>query len=92
MTTVTFPRERMLAVLWHDEGRVIKDEIYDTSRWSVHHELIFELDGGTYQTTYSVGATECQDERPWEYDGDLIEVTPVHQIEKTVKVWVPVEA
>jgi len=38
-------------------------------------------------THYSVGATESQWERPWEYEGEEIECTEVHQIEKLIKVW-----
>ena len=41
-------------------------------------------------TTYSEGATECQDERPWEYD-DEIKCTEVELKEVKVKKWIPVE-
>ena len=64
----------------------LEDKIVDTSRWSVHHEIIFADQGKFYKTYYSEGATEMQDERPWEYDNE-IECTEVHIIEKLVKVW-----
>jgi len=43
-----------------------------------------------YQAFYQVGATESQDERPWEYD-DLVEITEVEQKEVMVKKWVTVK-
>lgn len=49
-------------------AKVISDTIYETSRWSVLHELIFEYEGKIYRTGYSEGATEMQDESPFEYD------------------------
>jgi hypothetical protein len=64
----------------------LEDNITDTSRWSIHHTIIFEHEGKYYKTYYSEGATEMQDERPWEYD-DEIECTEVHQVDKVVKVW-----
>ncbi|KAF6630589.1 hypothetical protein H6F38_14270 [Paenibacillus sp. EKM208P] len=47
------------------------DDITDTSRWSIHHEIVFEHEGKFYQTHYSEGATEMQDESPWEYEEDV---------------------
>lgn len=64
----------------------IEDEIISTSRWSIHHQIIFEHEGKFYKTYYHCGATEMQDESPWEYD-KKVECTEVHQIEKMVKVW-----
>lgn len=64
----------------------IKDDITSTSRWSVHHEIIFEYLGKFYRTHYSEGATEMQDERPWDYIEE-VECTEVQIVEKTIKVW-----
>lgn len=69
----------------------IMDRIIDTTRWSIVHELVFEDHGKFYMTTYSEGATECQDERPWEYDDDEIECTEVELKEVKIKKWIPVE-
>lgn len=65
--------------------KIIQNEICDTSRWSIHYDMIFqELDTDTYySTSYSVGATESQDESPYEYDGDIIEVGVVVPVEYT---------
>lgn len=65
----------------------IKNDIVDTSRWSIHHEIIFEHDGKFYRTHYSVGATEYQDESPWEYD-DEVECTEVELKQVMVTKWV----
>ena len=68
----------------------IFDRIVDTTRWSIIHEIVFEDNGKFYMTTYSEGATECQDERPWEYDYE-IKCTEVELKEVKVKKWIPVE-
>lgn len=70
--------------------KLIEDDIIDTTRWSIVHEIVFEDKGKFYMTTYSEGATECQDEKPWEYD-DEIECTEVELKEVKVKKWIPVE-
>lgn len=67
------------------ENTVI-DKIVDTSRWSVIHEIVFKDNGKFYQTTYSEGATECQDERPWEY-ADEVNCYEVELREVTIKKW-----
>lgn len=68
----------------------LEDKVIDTSRWSIEHEIVFEDDGKYYQTAYSVGATECQEERPWEYE-DEIECTEVEKKMVMVEKWVAVE-
>jgi hypothetical protein len=69
----------------------ISDEITGTSRWNIHHEIIFELEGKFYRTSYSEGATELQDESPWEYDNE-VECEQVEKITKMVEVtiWSPI--
>ena len=71
-------------------GRVIVDKIIDMSRWSIIHEIVFEDNGKFYQTTYSEGATECQDERPWEYE-DEVECYEVELREVKVNKWCKVD-
>ena len=65
----------------------IVNKITDTSRWSIHHYIVFEDEGKFYSTNYSEGATECQDERPWEYD-DEIDCVEVELKEVTKLEWV----
>lgn len=71
-------------------SNTVVDQIIDTTRWSIVHKIVFEDNGKFYQTTYSEGATEMQDERPWEYD-DEVECTEVELREVKVKKWMPVE-
>lgn len=65
-------------------AEIIYDKVTDTSRWSVHHECVFKLNGKFYRTHYSEGATEMQDESPYEYDGDWVEVDEVVPKEVTI--------
>jgi len=64
---------------------VISDTITGHSRWSVQHEVIFREPGDgpneAWMTWYSVGATEMQDESPWEYEK---EVECVRVVRRTV--------
>lgn len=67
----------------------IEDEIVGTSRWSIHHEIVFQdKDGKFYQTCYSEGATECQEEKPWEYK-PVVVCTEVEKKDVVVEKWVP---
>jgi hypothetical protein len=68
----------------------IEEEIIDESRWSLTLEIIFEYEGKYYQTWYSKGKTEMQDESPWEYE-DEAECTEVEKKLVQVEKWVPVE-
>ena len=88
---VTFARQEMIDMLDGDKefGTIIEDNIIDHRRWSVDHEIIFERGGRFYAAVYSVGATESQDESPWQYDEDMIECTEVHKTTKTIEVWAP---
>lgn len=81
MATIKLDRETMFEKM--DREFRVRDEITDTTRWSTHHELIFKHDGKLYSATYSRGATEQQDERPWDGE-DEIECTEVEAYEKTV--------
>jgi hypothetical protein len=82
-----FTPDYLVDVLGLPEGAV-EDTIYDTSRWSEHHRIVFlDFDGQHYETTYSCGLTEYQDEGPWEYQ-DEVECHPVVLREVVVKKWV----
>lgn len=70
--------------------KLIEDDIIDTTRWSIVHEIVFEDKGKFYMTTYSEGATEYQDERSWEYE-DEVKCTEVELKEVKVKKWIPVD-
>lgn len=71
-------------------GKIISDNIEDHSRWSVHHCIIVQFPGQdedeAWSMHYSIGATECQDESPWERE-DEVEATLVKRQQKTITVW-----
>jgi hypothetical protein len=88
MNKVTFPKSRLL-----DEDlpyNAIEDKLIGTTRWAIQHRIVFELDGKHWEALYSVGATERQDEGPWEYE-DEIQCVEVELKEIVVKKWLPVE-
>jgi hypothetical protein len=72
-----------------ESEKIYLDEITDHSRWSVGHRIVFQYDDKVYEAYYGVGATESQDESPWEYE-DEIECTEVEEVEVVVKKWKPV--
>jgi len=88
-----FKKEFLQRVVSDDaEGvEVIKDEIIDTSRWSIHYNMVFKFEDKLYEVQYSCGATEQQDEQPFEYDGDEIECPEVIAVPKTVIDYVRVK-
>lgn len=86
MTTIKLHKDYLINELDLPYSAVLNN-ITDTSRWSIHHEIVFAHDGKFYQTYYSEGATEQQDESPWEYDNE-VECHEVELKEVTVKKWV----
>ena len=88
-----FTKEIMQEIAWNDckEAEIIEDNIIDTTRWSVVHEIVFKYEGKFYQSNYSKGATEQQDENPYEYDDEFIKCTEVEQKQVLVYQWVEVE-
>ncbi len=75
-----FKKEDLIELTWgdgSDEFAVLSNELIDTTRWSTVHELVFEYGGKTYRTSYTRGATECQDEQPFEYEPDEVECAEV---------------
>lgn len=95
--TRKFPKQFLKDLIWDEEpeldgktGVKISDDITDTGRWAIHHDMIFSYDGKFYLVDYSVGATEQQDERPFEYEGPEIDAVLVAPIEKIVTVYTTV--
>jgi hypothetical protein len=66
---------------------IVVNSISETSRWSEYHYLVFSHKGNLYETSYSQGLTESQDESPWEYDSEEIECAEVEAYEKTVTAY-----
>jgi hypothetical protein len=67
--------------------KVVERRICDTTRWSIISMLVIEKDGKYYASSYSNGATEQQDESPFEYDKDEIEFKEVHKVVKIISVF-----
>jgi hypothetical protein len=89
-----FKKQDLLDVIDENSDNLtfILDDLYDTNRWSELHKLIFR-DNETrkfYQTMYSCGLTEYQDERPFEYEKDEIECAEVEPQTIEVIEYVPV--
>jgi hypothetical protein len=80
------------AVKHPNSPKVHASEDGKVGRWSVGHSFVFEHEGRFYMASYSVGATECQDESPFEYDGDEVECPEVAAVEVRVTRWLPVAA
>ena len=78
-----FSKEFMLDIL--DCG-YLERKLVDHSRWSLMYEIVFEHEGKYYKASYTVGATEVQDESPWEYE-DEVTCFEVHKVSKTIEVW-----
>ena len=66
---------------------VISNDIRDRDRWSVHYVQIFGFGGNFYRTWYRSGATEQQDESPYESDPDEIECVEVFPKEVTITIY-----
>lgn len=84
-----FDKKYLMGELGLPYSNTIVDDIVDTSRWSIYHKIIFNDNGKFYETYYSEGATECQEETPWEYE-DEIECYEVELKEVKVMKWVKV--
>ena len=94
MQTKKFKRDYLVNKLGlpYDEDRtlvkIILREISDQSRWSTHYRLVFKIANEYYETFYSEGSTEMQEEDPWEYQ-DEVECTIVEPVEVKVIQYLP---
>lgn len=59
--------------------QLVKEDLVDSSRWSLIYERIYKdyITGKFYSTSYSRGATESQDERPYQDEGEFTEFMEV---------------
>ena len=72
----------------HEDFNVIEEKPVEQTRWEVLYQMtLFHIPTGEfYGTTYLVTATEMQDTRPFEYEGE-VEFHQVFKTEKTVVVY-----
>lgn len=85
-----FKKEDLESLAYKDEPenfKIIEDIICGHRRWSVDHSLVFKYKDKFYKTNYSHGATEAQDESPYEHDDNEIECQEVIPIEKTIMTY-----
>jgi hypothetical protein len=61
--------------------KIVENKIVDHRRWSIVYRIVVEKDGKFYASSYSIGATESQDESPYENDGDQIDFPEVQKKE-----------
>lgn len=83
--------EEARRVVWEDTDAwdTVEEEIIDKTRWSIIKEGIFfnKKTNKHYRVSWSIGATESQDELPFEYDKE-VEFIEVVEKEVVVKKWV----
>lgn len=89
-----FKKEDMMEMAYGDSEILekISERIIDTSRWSINYEAIFR-DKSTdkvYLTFFDKGATEMQEEHPYEWASDMIDCTEVELQLVTKEEWVAV--
>ena len=94
--TKKFPKQELLNLLDDDPSEgyeiVVEPKLYETRRWSNCYEMIFSYEGNFYSTTYSRGATEMQDESPYEYAPEEIACTQVIPKEVTTIIYEALKA
>ena len=74
------------------DGTPVLNEISGHSRWSINYRAVFEFEGKYYKTTYSVGATEMQEEGPYDYAPENIECPEVIKEEYTAIRYIPAKS
>ena len=96
METATIEREKLVLTqeealdIISDDNKdfdVVFDIVTGKSRWSVNHSVIIKRisDGKFFKDYYSEGATEYQDESPWQnIEPNFIQV---FEKEKVIKVY-----
>ncbi len=84
---VYFQKDFLMNELGLSYDNTIEEHIVDLDRWSAIYEIIFEYNGNFYRTRYAKGATELQDEQPWEYVDEIL-CEEVEQKQVTKMEWV----
>jgi hypothetical protein len=85
-TILKLTPEEGRSIVWndHDDFLTVETNIFDATRWSIIYKNIYEQksSGKFFKTSYSVGATESQDEQPYEYVKEAVfeEVFPVEKL------------
>lgn len=78
MGALELTREQAEEVLYG--GEIVRDRISGHRRWAVDHEVIFRHDDGQlYGMRYSVGATESQEQDPFD-EALVVKCVPVREV------------
>ena len=89
-----FQKKELQKMVFEESQKLQKVEewVSETLRWSIRYGVVFKnLETNKYYISYySVGATKCQDEEPYEFCLDKIDCKEVIQKEVVVKKWVEV--
>lgn len=80
-------KKEFLQKLGYKKDAIVEETILDHTRWSVVYQRVFKFEDKFYETVFSVGATEYQDESPYEYEPEEIECEEVFPVEKTIIVY-----
>ena len=83
MPNLTLSKDEAIEILDGESGIVMYDKIIGTGRWSVHHEIVFLLNAKYWIGRYQIGATETQDQGPWDNQISVI-FSEVEPFTKTV--------
>ena len=85
-----FIKEVLIDLAFLDKGdedqgyTIIENKLVNYSRWSKKFRLVFRYDNKFYEKFYTTGATEYQEEYPFENDPFEIECKEVFPKEKLV--------
>lgn len=73
-----FLREEVLNTTEYE----VENTLIDHNRWSLIFQLVFKFENKFYSTVYTRGATEYQDERPFDSEKEVlcVEVQPIQKI------------
>lgn len=93
---VKFDKEKLQSLLCgsdeflkREDIEIVESEIIDHRRWSVDYLMTFRQGDRYFRVDYSMGATEHQDQGPFDDCGEFVEVEEVVPVEKTIVVYEP---
>jgi hypothetical protein len=86
--TLKAKEARSIAYGDHELFEDVVSTITSVTRWSICYEKIIKRisDGVFFKMNYRVGATEMQDESPYEWE-DEVSIPEVFPVEKTIIVY-----
>lgn len=71
----------------NETGDYVETGYTSKSRWALNYFGIFSHEGKFYRTTWQQGATEYQEQQPYEYDDAEVECPEVVPVQKTITVY-----